>query len=126
MPLQVHSVTFDAGDPARLAAFWGTVFGVEADAPNPFVAFVRPDGSPNMMFIRVAEPKTAKNRCHLDLHVDTEADVDAEAARLVAAGASVVSTYLEYGVYWTTLQDPEGNELCIGTPTDAGASPPEV
>lgn len=122
MSLHVHSVTFDASDPARLATFWGTVFGVDADTPSPFVAFVRPDGSPPMMFIRVDEPKTAKNRCHLDIHADSEADVEAEVTRLVDAGASIVTTYREYGVYWTTLHDPEGNELCIGTPTDTAPS----
>ena len=124
MPLHVNSVTFDAGDARALASFWGTVFGVEATAPNDFVAFVNPEGGPNLMFIAVPESKTAKNRVHLDLHADDIADVDAEAERLLAAGATFVGQYREFGVYWRTLARPEGNELCIGTPDPDAAAPP--
>jgi predicted enzyme related to lactoylglutathione lyase len=116
MPLHVNSVTFDATDPVALAGFWASVFETEAVSPGPFVAFVNPPGGPNLMFLQVEESKSAKNRCHLDLHADDEAGVDAEAARLVGAGATIVHTRREFGTYWTTLQDPEGNELCIGTP----------
>jgi predicted enzyme related to lactoylglutathione lyase len=125
MPLHVNSVTFDAGDARTLASFWGTVFGVQAQAPNDFVAFVNPEGGPNLMFIAVPEGKSAKNRVHLDLHAEDPADVDAEAERLLAAGATFVGEHREFGVYWRTLQDPEGNELCIGTPDpEAAAEPP--
>ena len=117
MPLHVNAVTFDANDPRALATFWAGVFGVEAQAPNEFVAFVNPDGGPNLMFIAVPESKSAKNRVHLDLHADDVAAVDAEADRLIAAGATLVDHHHEYGVYWRTLRDPEGNELCIGTPS---------
>ena len=116
MPLHVNSVTFDAGDPVALAGFWASAFSVEVTTPGPFVAFVNPPGGPNLMFLQVEEAKSAKNRCHLDLHADDEAGVDAEAARLVDEGATIVDTHREFGLYWTTLQDPEGNELCIGTP----------
>ena len=76
------------------------------------------------MFIAVPEGKSAKNRVHLDLHAEDPADVDAEAERLLAAGATFVGEHREFGVYWRTLQDPEGNELCIGTPDpDAAAEP---
>ncbi|MET0143779.1 MAG: VOC family protein [Ilumatobacteraceae bacterium] len=121
MALHVNTVTFDAGDPVALAGFWAGVFEVEPWSPGPFVAFVSPPDGPNLMFLGVDEPKTAKNRCHLDLHADSPTDVDAEVTRLVAAGATVVDHHREFGLYWTTLQDPEGNELCIGTPDpDAG------
>ena len=118
MPLHVNSVTFDAGDPVALAGFWASAFGAEVTSPGPFVAFVNPPGGPNLMFLQVEESKSAKNRCHLDLHADDEAGVDAEAARLVGEGATIVDTHREFGIYWTTLQDPEGNEFCIGTPVE--------
>ncbi|MET0457995.1 MAG: VOC family protein [Ilumatobacteraceae bacterium] len=118
MPLTVNTVTFDAGDPVALAGFWSSALGAEVVSPGPFIAFVNPPGGPNLMFLQVEEPKTSKNRCHLDLHADDEAGVDAEAARLVGAGASVVDTHREFGIYWTTLLDPEGNEFCIGTPVE--------
>jgi len=118
MPLNVNSVTFDAGDPVALAGFWATALAAEVESPGPFVAFVNPTGGPNLMFLQVEESKSAKNRCHLDLHADDEAGVDAEATRLVDEGATIVDTHREFGIYWTTLLDPEGNEFCIGTPVE--------
>jgi len=59
----------------------------------------------------------AKNRCHVDLHADDRDAVQSETDRLVGLGATVIRPPAEeYGAYWSTLQDPEGNELCIGTP----------
>lgn len=120
MALTVHSVTFDAADPAGLAQFWAQVFEAgDPLLPDPSVAIVQPVDGPQLMFIKVDDPpKTAKNRCHLDLHVEDRAGVDAHTTRLVAAGAKVVGTYEEHGVYWTSLTDPEGNELDVGTPVE--------
>ena len=53
---------------------------------------------------------------HFDLHAPDADVVDAEAERLVGAGASLISSNEEHGVYWKTLRDPEGNEFCVGTP----------
>jgi hypothetical protein len=50
----------------------------------------------------VPEPKTVKNRVHLDL---ITADFDTEQARLRKLGATKVATF----EHWTTLADPEGN-----------------
>ena len=116
MALHVNSLTFDAADPAALAAFWATVFEADVTSPNPFVSLVDPVGGPKLMFISNGDQKRAKNRCHLDLHADDIAAVEAEVRRLVAAGATEVETHEEHGVHWTTLRDPEGNELCVGTP----------
>jgi len=121
MPLKVNSVTFDANDPPALARFWATVFETgEPTVVNPYVALVHPPDGPELMFLMVPEAKTAKNRAHLDLHADSEEEVDAEAERLVAAGATVAGRHREHGVYWATLLDPEGNELCVGTPLSEG------
>jgi predicted enzyme related to lactoylglutathione lyase len=64
------------------------------------------------MLQRVPEPKAAKNRMHLDIHV---ADIDAEAARLETLGARRVSRSPceESGTRWHLMADPEGNELCV-------------
>ena len=40
----------------------------------------------------------------------------AEVARVIALGATHIHNKDEYGMQWTTLADPEGNEFCIGTP----------
>ncbi len=62
-----------------------------------------------MFFQLVPEGKTVKNRVHLDL---TCADLEAEAERLVALGASVFARYDG----WITLTDQEGNEFCVQRP----------
>jgi uncharacterized glyoxalase superfamily protein PhnB len=65
----------------------------------------------------LTDPKTAENRCHVDLHTESRDAVQSETDRLVALGATVIRPAKEeYGAYWSTLQDPEGNELCIGAP----------
>jgi hypothetical protein len=56
------------------------------------------------------EPKTAKNRLHLDVSVDA-AELDSEVERLCAAGATLTG-YNEYpGHRAALMRDPEGNEF---------------
>ena len=77
------------------------------------MALLAGDGSvgPRFMFLKVPEPKAAKNRVHLDLGT---ADLDAEVARALELGATLVVHRQEYGITWSTFTDPEGNEFCIG------------
>lgn len=112
MALHVGAVTFDAADTERLAAFWATALGT-VDRPArslPDVRVVEPtESNPLMLFLPVPEPKTAKNRCHLDLHSDT---YEADLARLGGLGATIVAHHDEVG-RWVVLQDVEGNEFCL-------------
>jgi glyoxalase superfamily protein len=76
-------------------------------------AIRHPGGSaPRMLFQLVPEPKTVKNRVHLDVRVGPD-DVDEEVARLVARGASVLHEGHQGPHRWVTMADPEGNELCL-------------
>jgi hypothetical protein len=110
-------VTFDAADPAGLAAFWAEVLGYQVQGPPPGFdswdaaleawgvppdrrndasALVDPDGSGPRIFIqRVPEGKTAKNRVHLDVRAapglsgdERMTALEAECERLAALGAS--------------------------------------
>lgn len=65
-----------------------------------------------LLFQRVPEPKTVKNRLHLDLHAGPQ-QRPAELARLQALGARVVREVKEAGGEWLVLTDPEGNEFCL-------------
>ncbi|MEV6653410.1 VOC family protein [Streptomyces sp. NPDC051219] len=65
-----------------------------------------------LLFQRVPEGKTTKNRLHLDLHVGEERR-DAEVARLTELGATVLYKAEEPMGEWTTMADPEGNEFCV-------------
>ncbi|MFD3943182.1 VOC family protein [Streptomyces sp. NPDC058579] len=65
-----------------------------------------------ILFQRVPEKKTVKNRVHLDLHPGQEKR-DAEVERLETLGASVLRRVSEYGMTWVVMADPEGNEFCV-------------
>ncbi|MEX1009466.1 MAG: VOC family protein [Acidimicrobiia bacterium] len=99
----VFNVTFDCADPRTLSAFWTAVTGYEpTEVRDDFV---------HLLFFKVPEPKTVKNRMHVDL---ATRDVEAEIARLVALGASEIDRRDGNGTRWVVMNDPEGNEFCIG------------
>jgi Glyoxalase-like domain len=136
-------VVLDCSDPRRLAEFWALALGYEVQPPpegfesweawltsmgipeedwNKASAIVDPEGrGPRIFFQRVPEPKTVKNRMHLDVYAAEETDdpderrprIAAEVERLIAAGATYVRELEEYGQSWVTLQDPEGNEFDV-------------
>jgi hypothetical protein len=67
-----------------------------------------PAHGPRLAFHRVPEPKTSKNRLHLDL---IAADFDAETARLLALGATKLNNITQGAARWSTFADIEGNEF---------------
>jgi hypothetical protein len=119
MTARVRNITFDCADPYALAGFWSQVTGYREDPENgnqpddPEALLVGPDGQPNLLFITVPEPKTVKNRVHLDL-MPTDRTRDEEVERLLALGATLVADHRRRdGTGWAVLADPEGNELCV-------------
>ena len=112
MTLELGALTFDATDPATLAAFWSSLLGREWRFGRvlPDVAVIDgADGWPALLFLPVPEAKTAKNRCHPDLHARS---LDVEVARALALGAHEVERH-RHPTEWVVLTDPEGNEFCI-------------
>ncbi len=69
-------------------------------------------GQPRILFQLVPEPKTVKNRVHLDVRPTTE-DVGAFRDELVRRGATIVGGGRQGPHEWVTLADPEGNEFCV-------------
>ncbi|MFD9909754.1 VOC family protein [Streptomyces sp. NPDC059063] len=65
-----------------------------------------------VLFQRVPEEKSGKNRLHLDVHAEPGTR-DAEVARLEALGAAVVRQVRAAGGAWVVMTDPEGNEFCV-------------
>ncbi|MBO1334935.1 VOC family protein [Streptomyces sp. VRA16 Mangrove soil] len=65
-----------------------------------------------ILFQRVPEAKTVKNRLHIDVHA-APGQRDAETERLVGLGARVLEQVKEQGGQWTLMADPEGNEFCV-------------
>jgi Glyoxalase-like domain len=116
---RVRNITFDCSDPFVLAGFWSQVTGFQEDPDDPNepgqdeAALIPPDGGPNLLFIRVPEAKTVKNRVHVDL-MPTDRPRDEEVARLMGIGASMVADHRRPdGTGWAVLADPEGNEFCV-------------
>jgi hypothetical protein len=120
--VKIAAVSVDCADALVVGQFWSAALGRPLD-PGPSSEFAaigmvehrdtkgwRLNGDPTWLFSKVPEPKTAKNRMHVDM---TAPDREAEVARLVALGATRVADIDEWGYQWTVLQDPEGNEFCV-------------
>ncbi|MFZ0323068.1 MAG: VOC family protein [Actinomycetes bacterium] len=110
--MRLGALTFDAADPQVAATFWGRLLDRNPRPARllPSAWVLEPDGDELVwLFLGVPEPKTAKNRCHPDLHTATH---DADVAKSVELGATVVAEHAEAG-RWTVLHDPEGNEFCV-------------
>jgi len=125
MTIRIASVTLDCTDALVVGRFWSAALDRPLDpgGSSEFAAIAfaerrdttgwapvdRLDGV-TWLFVQVPEPKSAKNRLHLDLAAD---DPVAEVDRLVSLGATHVADREEFGYRWTVLTDPEGNELCV-------------
>ena len=113
----LRHVTVDCMEPYELGSFWSRVTGWPLsgeDRPGDDEALlVAPAPVPGVLFVRVPEAKTVKNRLHLDW-VPDERTRDEEVDRLVALGAKLHEDHrTPDGAGWVTLQDPEGNEFCV-------------
>jgi catechol 2,3-dioxygenase-like lactoylglutathione lyase family enzyme len=133
-------VTFDAADPHALATFWADVLGAEVEDHSDFVDQLVADGrmpaadritingrsafrdvaacrdlrgvEPRFFFQKVPEGKLAKNRVHLDIHVDPDRKAE-EVTRLTNLGAELIETHEDRGPLTYVMRDPEGNEFCL-------------
>jgi hypothetical protein len=121
----LKDIVVDCARPASLARFWAAVLedyqvapydeaelarlradGIDDPEDDPTVLVEAGPGRPRFFFVQVPEPKTVKNRLHLDLRAD---DPAAEIIRLVGLGARVTAEQKTL----TVLEDPEGNEFCL-------------
>ena len=106
------SVTIDCSDPQRLASFYGELLELSVvfqDGPYVVLGPVEP-GTAHMIFQKVPESASGKNRAHVDLHVR---DFDAAAKRVVELGGTVGDHVKDVGIEWTQMHDPEGNIFCM-------------
>jgi hypothetical protein len=136
-------VVFDAAEPEKLARFWEVALGyITQPLPEGFAsledffrslgipeeefgdqwALVDPAGEgPRLYFQRVPEPKTAKNRVHLDVRVagldvrgeERHRRVEEHVARLEKLGGTVAWRNDDARGNSVVMRDPEGNEFCL-------------
>ena len=108
----------DALDAHRMARFWGGILGLEIDLHAEGDAALRGATPEETIWINtVPEPRTVKQRVHLDVDV-------ASVEPVLALGASMVLPASESGFDWSALTDPEGGELCAFEREGMPASPP--
>jgi predicted enzyme related to lactoylglutathione lyase len=119
MTSRVRWIDVDCADPYRLAGFWAAVTGLRQDPddkPGDEECALLSGADPvegGMLFQRVPEGKTVKNRVHLDLQ-PTDRTRDEEVERLLGLGATLVDDRRRPdGTGWAVLADPEGNEFCV-------------
>jgi hypothetical protein len=98
---------------------WLQEYGDPGDTADDGAWLHDPTGNgPRLSLLRVPEPKTAKNRLHIDIRVAGTGSADERwaritqaASRLAAAGGTPLR---EYPGHHIVMTDPEGNEFCVG------------
>ncbi|MEO6317589.1 MAG: VOC family protein [Acidimicrobiales bacterium] len=132
-------ITFDCADPHAQARFWAVALDYDVEDHDETIGQVIAAGhlpadsddittvdgrrafrnyagakargtDDRLLFQRVPEAKTAKNRVHLDIHVEER---QAKVEQLLALGATKLWDGQLGPQTWVTLADPEGNELCV-------------
>ncbi|MCW2804346.1 MAG: hypothetical protein JWN06_2563 [Propionibacteriaceae bacterium] len=98
---EFKDLCIDTGDPTLAAAFWSRALGLRPE-PGGNSMMLGDDHDQHTVWLNlVPEPKTVKNRVHLDLHTADLSELTALGARPVAQEHS-----------WTVMEDPEGAEFC--------------
>lgn len=128
MALKWYAVVVDSFDPQAQARWWAEVMDWMIIYDTPDEAVVIPKNitegavedldewmrrGQGLVFVRVPDAKSVKNRLHIDLAPHTSQDREAEIQRLLDMGASTVDVGQSDDVSWTVLSDPEGNEFCV-------------
>src|SRR5690349_11824492 len=93
----------DANDTALAAAFWARVLGLAPEPREGGIVKLSGRTPEHTVWVNpVPEPRTVKQRVHLDVNARSVDEV-------LAAGATVLDDTLP----WTVVADPEGGELCV-------------
>jgi predicted enzyme related to lactoylglutathione lyase len=105
-------LTLDCSNLETTAAFWAAALRCSVDHLSEGRYVSLRSAEIVLSLQHVTEPKTVKNRMHLDLLVG---DLETELSRLEALGATRLTTTAreEFGQTWFVLADPEGNEFCV-------------
>ena len=113
VPSRLVAVSFDAHDPAGLAAFWGSLLGRKV-VPEAGGALLPADTTQvGLRFVAASTEKKDENRLHL--HVTSAAEGDQ--ARTVEAALRLGGRHLDVGQLpeegHVVLEDPGGNDFCV-------------
>ena len=119
MATRLVQINMKARDDAALGRFWAAALGWGLSSEGPGVTNLEPEGFvyPDPVAVCIdlvtsAEPKTGKNRVHIDLATTSAAHQAELVARLTELGATPADVG-QGDVAWTVMADPEGNEFCV-------------
>jgi predicted enzyme related to lactoylglutathione lyase len=111
-----RDIVIDCADPVTLASFWSEVLGFPVAAQDDDGDQARldsPDRAFRIWLVRVPEPKTVKNRVHIDVNLQPGTGLE----QLEQLGAKVLQPFGSIpDAPWAVLVDPEGNEFCAFPP----------
>jgi hypothetical protein len=117
--LRLVQIAMNARDDSAVGRFWAEALDWGVDSEEPGVTNVEPVGfaypDPTAVCIdvlAVREPKTVKNRVHIDLAITSAAHQADLVARLQDLGATLADVG-QGDVPWTVMADPEDNEFCV-------------
>ncbi|QWT24218.1 VOC family protein [Subtercola sp. PAMC28395] len=110
----VDEIVVDCRHPEDLARFWAAILGGEPRGRDEAWWYIVPPGWSQLSFQKVPEPKSVKNRLHIDVRVGDIAEATREAERLGAR--RIGDVHADVAGSFQVLQDPEGNEWCVVKP----------
>jgi predicted enzyme related to lactoylglutathione lyase len=109
MAHRINEIVLDSADPQSLAAFYLALVDGRPRQSRPDWASIWAD--PIIIgFQRVPEPKTIKNRCHVDFDCE---DLEQAASRAERLGATRLRFVDDPPGAFIVMADPEGNEFCF-------------
>ena len=113
----VAAIVVDCVNSHAMAAFWTVASNWRIQRPNDELVAMRASANdgPYLEMLPLGEPKTVKNRVHLDVAPYADDDQQAEVARLTGLGAKLADVG-QGDVSWIVMADPEGQEFCVLTP----------
>ena len=105
-------IVIDCNDIERISLFWSQILGLKiAETSLPYIDLDKSSSeAPTVCFQKVPEPKTTKNRVHLDIYV---ADLQVATKNIEVIGGKFMLEHSEGKFKWRVMADPEGNEFCI-------------
>ncbi|MEU8085409.1 VOC family protein [Micromonospora sp. NPDC049101] len=122
MATRLVQINMKARNDSTLGGFWAQALGWGVSSEGPGVTNLEPEGFvyPDPVAVCVdlvisPEPKTVKNRVHVDLATTSAAQQAQLVTRLLDLGATPADIG-QGDVPWTVLADPEGNEFCVLEP----------
>ena len=114
------ALCIDANEPLRLARFWADALRWEIEDETVDEIGLAPTDTTRfgILLLPVPEPKTGKNRLHLDLTTESVADQAQTVEKLVELGARHIDIGQRKDESHVVLADPEGNEFCVLAPNN--------